>query len=124
MRDSTRYERVEEAHGFKYILLKSGRKFTFWNAIDASERAESDLVRAVSRCFKLAGDGWDLERLEWRIDRLEEYVGAVRAEIEKRRGQQSQRERIALLRNTTGRTEEEAAAFRAKADELEARLSA
>lgn len=122
MSERTFYERPETIRGYKYIRLKSGRLLTFWEAVTAGERAETDLMRAVSRAFKLADDDWDLERIEYRIDGLERWIAAVRAEIAKRRGVQNQRERIALLRNTTGRTPEEADAFRRKADELEARL--
>lgn len=123
MRDETRHERVKTIRGYRYIRLKSGRLLTFWEAVAAAEGAESDLIRAVSRTFKLAADEWDLERIEYRIDGLERWIAAVREEIVKRRGVKTQEERIALLRNTRGRTHEEAAAFRAKADELEGRLA-
>jgi hypothetical protein len=124
LRDSTRHERVETSRfGPKFIRLKSGRLLSFWDAITAGESAQSALVRAFSRSFKLAADDWDLERIEYRIDGLELWIAAVRAELEKRRGVQSQKERIALLRNTTGRTPEEAEAFLRKADELEERMS-
>lgn len=122
MRQSTIYERVEEVHGIKAIRLKSGRQISFWQAFAAAERAESDLHRAISRCFKLLVHDWDLERLEWFINNLEDYIGALREEIKKRRSVQIEKERIALLRNTRGRTPEEADTFRRKADELEARL--
>lgn len=124
MRDSTRHERVEASHGIKFIRLKSGRLFSFWDAITAGESAQSALVRAFSRAFKLAADDWDLERIEYRIDGLELWIAAVRAELEKRRGHRKQEDRIALLRNTTGRTPEEAEAFHRKADELEEQLHA
>lgn len=51
------------------------------------------------------------------------YVGAVRTHLDELRGNVTKRERIALLRNTDGRTPEEAAAFRRKADELEQALA-
>lgn len=128
-RASTFYERVEDVRGHKVIRLGSGRLIEYWGAVKAAESARTSLARAVSRAFKLAGsnaDGelaaYELERLEWFVDRLEWWMRAVREEIEKRRGSQTVRERIALLRNTKGRTPGEAAAFRAKADELERRL--
>jgi hypothetical protein len=125
MRDETRYERVETtASGFKRIRLKSGRLMSYWDARDAADRAETDLVRAISRTLKLANDDYDLERLEWFMERMDTYVHVVKTEIEKRRGVKSQEERIALLRNTTGRTPEEAAEYQRKADELEAKLHA
>jgi hypothetical protein len=123
-------ERVEELRGHKYIKLKSGRKLTFWDALEAVHVSHTDQVRALSRAFKLAGTNrdpdlaaYELERLEWAIGELESYLAAVRKEIEKRLGVRSKQERIALLRNTTGRTPEEAAAFTRKADELERQLN-
>jgi hypothetical protein len=124
MSDRTFYERVEESRGFKFIRLKSGRLLSFWEAIRAAERANTSLARAVSRAFKLADDDYDLERLRWLIENLEAYVGAIRKELDKRQGVKSQKERIALLRNTAGRSPKEARAFNSKADELERRLEA
>lgn len=117
-------DRIVERRGFRYVQLKTGRLITFWDAMTAAETAHTDLGRAISRVLKLAGDDWDLERLERRLDCVEEHVRQVRVEIEKRRVASSKRERIALLRNTSGRTPEEAAAYRRKADELEGRISA
>lgn len=125
------FERVEELRGHKYITLKSGRRLTYWNAIDAVQTALTDTYRAYSRALKLAGTNndpalaaYELERFDSRVSELEEYTGALRVEIDRRLGVKSQRERIALLRNTSGRSPEEAAAFARKADELERRLGA
>lgn len=129
MSSRTFYERVEETGGHKFIRLKSGRRLHFWDAIREVERADTDLSRAFSRAFKLAGTNsdpdlaaYELERLEDRVRRLEWYLGSLRTEIDRRLGVIGQRERIALLRNTNGRSPEEAAAFARKADELERRL--
>lgn len=116
------HERIIEMRGYKYIKLKSGRLITFWDSLQAAERAESDLVRSISRAFKLVDDDYNLERLEWFVERLETYVHHLAKEIEKRRGIKTKEERIALLRNASGRTPEEADLYRRKADELEARL--
>lgn len=123
MRRSTLHERPEVIRGVKAIRLKSGRLLGFWNAMSDIENAHTDLGRAISRAFKLADDDWDLDRLEGRLDQLEEHIGAVRAYLVKLRGVQDTRERIALLRRTEGRTPEEADAYLAKADELERGLS-
>lgn len=117
------YDRVEEVRGHKYIRLKSGRLLSYWDARRAAERAESDLTRSVSRTFKLAVD-YDLESLVWFLEGIDDYVHAVLHAIEERRGVKTKEERIAMLRNTTGRTPEEAAAYHRKADELEQRLEA
>lgn len=120
---SSVYERVEERHGHRFIRLKSGRLLSFWDAHREAERVRTALGTACARMFKLVGnDEFDLERLEWFIDDLESYVGHLRQELEKRRVRRSQEERIAALRNTTGRTPEEAAEFHRKAVELERRL--
>ena len=116
------FERVTVTNGLKFLKLKSGRFVSFWNMLDAAESAHTDLARCLSRAFKLAGDDYDLERLEWFVERLEGHTHALRHEIEKRRGIKTREERIALLRNTSGRTPEEAAAYRAKADALEAAM--
>jgi hypothetical protein len=57
--------------------------------------------------------------VERRVDDLEHYVAALRAHLGELHGKHSTRERIALLRDTSGRTPEEAEAFLRKADELE-----
>lgn len=123
MSERTLYEKVETIHGHKYIRLGSGRLITFWNTLDAAERTHTTFVRHFSRAFKLADGEYDLEAIEWRLDKFETYIGAVRKHLEELRGKQSKRDRIALLRNTTGRTPEEAAAYLAKADQLEKELS-
>lgn len=120
----TLYERVEERNGYKFIRLKSGRIMSFWDAHTDAERARTDLGRAVSRMFKLAPDEeFDVERLDWFIENLEDYARHLRAEMDKTHGARSAKERIALLRNVEGRTPDEAEAFRRKADELEQRLA-
>lgn len=128
MSERTFYERVETFRSFHYIRLKSGRRITFWDALKAADRAETDLVRAFSRAFKLASavggeDGdWDLERVQWFVEGVQRWCEAALETIAEKRGVRSQEERIALLRNTSGRTPEEAEMFKRKADELEARL--
>lgn len=118
----TLYEKVEERNGYKYIRLKSGRLLGFIDASNEMERAETAMQTAFSRMFKLYGQ-YDFEWLERRVERLEEYTSALRAEIERLKGTEKERERIAALRQTKGRTPEEIATFSLKADELEARLN-
>ncbi len=125
----SRDDRIIEKGGHKFIQIKGGRLVTFWNMMGAAERAQTDFSRAFSRAFKLAVANsdpemadYDLERAEWLIDRLDNYVHAMRHAIEEQRGTRSREDRIALLRNTTGRTPAEAAAFQRKADQLEAEL--
>lgn len=92
---------------------------TFLNVLDAAESAHASVMRAMSRAFKLVGDDeYNLERLQWFVENLRDYVSCLEAEIEKHRGVKTQEQRIALLRNTTGRTPEEAQLYQRKADEL------
>lgn len=117
------YERVVERGGFKYIEVKSGRLLTFWDAHRDAERGFTDLTRGVSRAFKLTDDDYDLERLGWLIENVQLYCDSAMAEINRQRGVKTQEDRIALLRNTTGRTPEEAEMFLRKADELEGTIA-
>lgn len=126
-------EKIEESNGFKYIRMPSGKMYSFAHVIHQAGLAEHAFARAISRAFKLRPD-WpgepdraaylemDLERIEWALDRMDAYLHAAREHLDKVRGVKSQEERIALLRNTTGRTPEEAEAFLKKADELEQRI--
>jgi uncharacterized small protein (DUF1192 family) len=121
-------ERVEEIGGHKFITLQSGRRITFLDAQSMADAARTALSTAASRMFKLARhqdrdiDEWNLELIDSFVENLEDYVGILRTEIDKLIGVKSKEERIALLRNVSGRTPEEAAEFRRKADELEKRL--
>lgn len=115
-------DEVVEKLGFKYIKLRTGRFLTYWDCLAQARSGRTALVTGVSRAFKTAREDYDLMTLEWLLDEVDEYVAHVRSLIEERRGVQTKQERIALLRNTTGRTPEEAAAFHRKADQLEAEL--
>lgn len=117
-------DHIQERGGYRFVRLKSGRLVSFWDCLRAAETAETDFSRAVSRAFTLGGEDHELELLEWKLDSMDAYVQHVRAEIDKRRGVKSKQERIALLRNTQGRTPQEAEAYRQKADELQRRLDA
>lgn len=127
-------DKVEESeHGFKYLRMPSGKLYSFQDAIHSADLAESAFARAISRAFKLRPD-WtgesdraayremDFERIEWALDGMAAYLASAREYLDQQRGVKSQEDRIALLRNTQGRTPEEAAAFHQKADELERKL--
>jgi mRNA degradation ribonuclease J1/J2 len=116
------YDHYEEINGIKFIKLQSGRMMSFWDMMTRADRDFTAFARSMSRCFKLADRDFDLERLEWRIEQQEDYVRSLREEITRLLKTKDQKERIAALRNVTGRTPEEAAAFLAKADELERKL--
>jgi hypothetical protein len=121
-------DRVEQTkNGIKYIKAKAGRIIWFHNAHSDAERGETMMHTAVGRMFKTVQAGeyadLDLERIEWFLDRVERWLGAMRKELERRRGTVKVEDRIAMLRNTNGRSPEEAALYLKKAEELERGLS-
>lgn len=125
-----RYGDPDEFHetdnGFPYVQLPSRTVFT-WDAIDDAKKAWTPMRRHITRAFNLARRTkdmemreYDLERLSWFVDDIERWAALLRKEIDQLRGPDlTRRRRIELLRNTSGRTPEEAAAFKAKADQLE-----
>jgi hypothetical protein len=119
-----RRSQYEKAEGLdhKFIRLASGRLITFWDSIRMVDAAINQLGRELSRAFKLASSEYDLESVEQRLDRIEERHRALREHLKRLRAVEAQRVKIAALRNTAGRTPEEAAAFLRKADELESQL--
>lgn len=126
MSSQTLHEHVVERHGHKYIRLKSGRLVSFWEMVTAFERAQTELTRAFSRAFKLAvanASDYDMERLAWLVETLDSYTHEMGHAIDEHCDIKTQEERITLLRNMTednGCTPAEAAAFQAKANQLEA----
>lgn len=118
------YDKVVKRGTHKYIEAKSGRLLSFFDIIRLADAAHSDFVRSISRAFKTLREDWDLEAIERRLDQAEEYITSCRRVLEERRKLIRDREKVEALRNTTGRTAEEAAAFRRKADELERKLEA
>lgn len=116
--------KVQTINGTRYMKLDTGRLVFFPNALREAEAGERKIERWLSRAVRLIGDEYgdlDEEQIEWFLDDLERLVATHREEAEKRTGRRSVQERIALLRNTSGRTPEEAEEFHRKADELEER---
>jgi hypothetical protein len=111
--------------GYRYVQLPSRTVF-MWDALDDAKKAMTPFRRHINRAFKLVHPTdmemrtYDLERLDWFVDDIEEFARLLRADIDKLRGPDlNKRRRIELQRNNKGRTPEEAAAFAAKADQLE-----
>ena len=115
MRFETLYEKVHTINDLKFLTLKSGRQVMFWNAKDEADDHYSSMVRWVSRMFKLANDESDLNRID-------NFVWHLESLVERLNVRKSKEERIAQLRDVSGRTPEEAALYLAKADQLEAEL--
>lgn len=112
--------------GLPYVQLPSRAVFA-WHAIDDAKKAWTPMRRHISRAISLIRRTrdmemreYDLERLSWFVEEVERWAALLREEIDHLRGPDlTRRRRIELLRNNTGRTPEEAAAFNAKADQLE-----
>jgi IMP cyclohydrolase len=117
-------DKVVEKMGFKFVLLKTGRHLSFWDCMAQAQAARTALSTGILRAFKTMGDDYDIERLEWLLDEVDSYLDHVRDKINKRRVVKTKQERIARLRNVTGRSPAEAEAFNRKADQLEAELHA
>jgi len=117
-------EQVVTVRGVKFIRLKSGRHVSFYDAKREAKSGLTILWRSVARMGAVAqpfdGDfDIDWEQIEWMLDDVQAFVNLWRKEVEKRTGQRTRQERIDHLRLVAGRTPEEAALYRAKADELE-----
>ena len=61
----------------------------------------------------------EMERLRYLLDDMQTYVEVVQQELDRIEGLDRRADRIKALRNIEGRTPEEAAAFLAKAAQLE-----
>src|SRR3954451_18313248 len=98
---STLEDRVERIGEFKYIKLETGRRVTFWDALDEAGQGRNKLWRWASRVNRLATSEYDIERYENLIDDMETFVQVHRTQIIKRRGGVHIEARIKLLENVT-----------------------
>lgn len=115
-------------HGIVRIFVtERGKRYTHHECERRLEAAVHAMMRWFHRSIKTrttwneadmnAAEVRDLRRV---LDELQEYAEAVQQELDRIEGVNHKAERIAALRNVTGRTPEEAAAFLAKAAALEA----
>jgi hypothetical protein len=107
-----------------FLATDTGKTFSHDECRRRAEQGERALTRWFSRAMATvaSGDGMDehdLERLEWFLDNISTWLESAQQALDGRRGVQRQEERIKALRNVSGRTPEEAAAFLAKAAQLE-----
>lgn len=115
-------EKVEAINGFKYMMLETGRRVWFSDALSEAEKGHRKTSRWLSRACDLVGDEYtdlDEERLDWFLDDIQHFINAHRKAQRERMIRHSRKDRISKLRNTAGRTEEERALYLAKADQLE-----
>jgi hypothetical protein len=121
-------DRIETHRGFRYVMLKSGRRVSFMESLAELDGALSGVYLWMARSFRTAEvedrdvTEQNLEFIERRVEQAEDWLRAIRAELVRQRGRQDLRQRIAALRNVSGRTPEEAAAYLARASALETEL--
>lgn len=119
-------ERKTSLGTHKFIVTERGQTYSH----DECERRLKSAVRGTSRWFGRAlhtltvwsdkrMNDYEVQRLRRILDDMSMYVEAVQVELDRIEGVNRQAERIAQLRNVAGRTPEEAAAFLAKAEQLE-----
>jgi hypothetical protein len=118
--------RSDDGDVFKYLVMDSGRRYTHNDCEHQLKLAGWTMQRWFARALATLTD-WrdpedrklDIEHLRWRLDDIAAFVEGAQQELDQREGVSKKAERIAKLRNVTGRTPEEAAAFLAKAALLE-----
>lgn len=111
---------------FKFLVTERGQEYSH----DECERRLRTAVRGTQRWFsrslRTLTDWNDKDMRDYEIQRLRRvledmtmYAEAVQQALDKIEGVNRQSERADKLRNIAGRTPEEAAAFLAKAEELD-----
>lgn len=100
----------------------------YWMLLDECLDTALEIVRALPDDFFEERAGGAMFGIEFGAHNLSDAPAdkarALLDVIEKRRGAMGKLRRIRALEDTTGRTEEEAAMYRAKAAELRARITA
>jgi hypothetical protein len=129
MPESDRIEerRNREGDTFRWIVTETGKRYSNFDCMQRVKAADSAFSRWFSRAVKtrtswaeaeMRGD--ELERLRWLLSDMQTYLAAAGRYLDELEGTDRRAERIRALREVQGRTPEEAAAFLAKADRLEA----
>lgn len=121
-------ERSHEGYTFRYWESDKG---TVYSNFDCERRLEA-AVWAVSRWFARcvrtrtthpdpAEDRDDLQMraVRWKIEKLAEHAQMMLTQLDELEGVDRKRERVKALRRVAGRTPAEAAAYLAKAAQLE-----
>src|SRR3954468_6709950 len=96
--------RVEFLHGHPVIYNKANNTITQWEAQRGFKKAVNTMHTWMSRYFKLTAAQadpqlreYELERLEWDLDNIETWVGAIRKALEETRGKQRGQDTIDKL---------------------------
>lgn len=119
-------ERTNEGYTFRYYESEKGTQYTHYDCERRLNAAKNAMYRWFSRTLKTRTDSgdaeqnsYDLKRLRWVADEIAQYAEVMHREIDRLEGVDRKAERIKSLREIQGRTPAEAAAFLAKADQLE-----
>lgn len=119
-------ERKNDGYTFRYWRSPKGKVYTnfdcerrFESAIWAVSRWFARTVRTRTTSPDAEANRDDLRTVRWKLDKLSEHVLMMQAQLDDLEGVDRTQERITQLRQIAGRTPEEAAAYLAKADELE-----
>jgi len=120
-------EQTNEGFTFRFYESKEGTRYTHYDCERRLKAAANGLYRWFSRTLKTrttSGDAeqdkYDLQRLRWIADEVAEYAAVIQREVDRLEGVDRTSERVKALRQVAGRTPAEAAAYLAKADQLEA----
>lgn len=122
--------KVHMIGGHPFILNKNDKPISQYEAERQFVKAINTMHTWASRAFKLAAAQpdpelreWELEHLEWKLDNIGVWLGAMREAMEEVRGKQREQDKIdkllALAESTT--FPEEADTARRMAEERQAR---
>jgi hypothetical protein len=119
-------ERTSDDYTFRYYESAAGIGYTHFEcerrlvaAKNAMERWFSRALRTRTTSGDAEQDQYELQQLRWVADEITEYAEVIQRELDRLEGVDRKAERVKALRSVEGRTPEEAAAFLAKAAQLE-----
>jgi hypothetical protein len=129
--DHVEERKVDDDVTFRYFVIdRTGTRYSHSECERRLRSAVSTMTRWFHRSI-VTRSSWrdpamnadELERLRWVLDDLQTYVEVVQRELDRIAGVDRRAERVKALREIAGRTPAEAAAFLAKAAELERGVS-
>lgn len=119
-------EVASEGHTFRYYQSESGKRYSHYDCERRLKSAQEVMYRWFSRVLKTRTTADDIDqsryeimRMRWVAQEISQYAEVIQRELDRLEGVDRKAERIKALRSLEGRTPEEAAAFLAKADQLE-----
>jgi hypothetical protein len=96
--------KVHTEHGVPVIYNKAGNRIRQWDAERQFKKAVNTMQTWATRFFRLSAAAPDpelrdyhLEHLEWDLDNIESWLGAMREALAEARGVQREQEKIDKL---------------------------